>query len=401
MSEEIRRRKAASGRVDHAGRIVVHESTDKRVEFVPFFIPRSNGEELAGKIVETKLRGLRGPRQTSSISLSAGALKQLEEALGRCLAVTDRSPGRYLVIEAGDPGSPKSLAGLRSDELLKIAKELIRADSGILNELVQEGELAVELAHAIRTRGRLKELEMAVDELRTHLSNGTSDEATYQRWCEAHSWAFGNAHVVNDEVRTISATDKIDILLPRSLGGFRDLIELKRPDMPVIFWDKGHRNWYWSSDSSKAIGQCHRYLDVLHSDVGLRGLRDDPDVVAYHPRATIVIGRSMGWEHDTHQGLHGLNSRLANISIITFDHLLNQAESTLALLRSSEPNDLIYVPSESGPSYGDDEDIDYENAPPSWAAFPAESDDEGFPTGDDAWFPDDTEFDRFAPNDLE
>ena len=121
------------------------------------------------------------------------------------------------------------------------------------------------------------------------------------------------------------------------LGGFRDLIELKRPDHAVLKWDGAHNNWYFSSDVSKAIGQCHRYLDVLH-DAGRFGLQSAPDVIAYHPRATIVIGRSNTWTGDQHHALHGLNCRFSGMSVMTYDHLLAQGERTLEVV-SARPVD--------------------------------------------------------------
>ncbi len=56
--------------------------------------------------------------------------------------------------------------------------------------------------------------------------------------------------------------------------------------------------------SPKAIGQCHRYLDVLEEEAR-DGMRDAREVVTYHPRATIVIGRSVDWADDQHRALHG------------------------------------------------------------------------------------------------
>ena len=72
---------------------------------------------------------------------------------------------------------------------------------------------------------RVRELRDSVAELTNHLREGIADEYVYQRWYESHSWAFGNAYVVNDTLRSISATDQVDLLLPLNLGGFRDLIE--------------------------------------------------------------------------------------------------------------------------------------------------------------------------------
>jgi hypothetical protein len=72
-------------------------------------------------------------------------------------------------------------------------------------------------------------------------------------------------------------------------------------------------------------------------------------VVAYHPRATIVIGRSADWAQDQQKALHGLNRRLSDISVITYDtydHLLEQARRTVELVEAPEDrSDEVVVPS--------------------------------------------------------
>jgi hypothetical protein len=166
------------------------------------------------------------------------------------------------------------------------------------------------------------------------LDADVDDEQTYQTWCEEHSWVFGNAYVVRDQVRTISPKDRVDLLLPKVLTGFRDIIELKRPKMTVLNTDPSHHDYYFASEVSQAIGQCHRYLDVLHEEA-ITGLRDHPEIVAYHPRATIVIGRSNDWPDEKLKALHGLNNRLNGISIMTYDQLLAQGERVLEFFKAN------------------------------------------------------------------
>ncbi|MCI0564535.1 MAG: DUF4263 domain-containing protein, partial [Nitrososphaera sp.] len=139
---------------------------------------------------------------------------------------------------------------------------------------------------------------------------------------------------MTDAVRDISPGDRLDLLLPTVISGYRDIVELKRPDVPVLLFDTAHRNFYFSADVSKAIGQCHRYLDVLH-EVASKGLRDHPEIVAYHPRAIIVIGRSAGWSEDKLRALHGLNRRLTGVTIMTYDHLLAQGERLVEILSAT------------------------------------------------------------------
>jgi len=121
------------------------------------------------------------------------------------------------------------------------------------------------------------------------------------------------------------------MLLPTVIAGYRDLVELKRPDMDVLRYDRAHRNYYWSADVSRAIGQCHRYLDILH-EVAANGLRDHPEIVAYHPRAIIVIGRSNDWQASQLRALHGLNHRLTSVTVMTYDQLLAQGERLLSIV---------------------------------------------------------------------
>ena len=188
---------------------------------------------------------------------------------------------------------------------------------------------------------RIKEMKTAVEDLRSKLDSGENDENQYQKWCRSHSWAFGSSYLVGDELRNISISDNLDMLLPTVIGGYRDLVELKRPDMHVLRYDQSHNNYYWSAEVTKAIGQSHRYLDVLH-EAAAKGLLDHPEIVAYHPRATVVIGRSAEWESDQFRALHGLNRRLSSISVMTYDQLLAQGERLVEIVsneKCDEPED--------------------------------------------------------------
>ncbi|SDB84592.1 protein of unknown function [Pelagirhabdus alkalitolerans] len=199
-------------------------------------------------------------------------------------------------------------------------------------------ELSSELLTAFRSSIRLQELRSAVVQLDNYLESGIKDKQKYQQWCEEQPWASGNSFVVNDNVRAISASDKINLMLPTVITGYRDLVELKRPDMKVLNHDNSHQNYYFTSEVSKVIGQCHRYLDMFQEEAA-RGLRDHPEVIAYHPKAIIVIGCSSEWNKDKHRALHGLNSRLSSITIITYDQLLAQGEKMIDIVSGAYNND--------------------------------------------------------------
>jgi hypothetical protein len=336
----IQRRQGKSG-ISYASPVILHDSSRQRVELVPFFVPHSDHSELAVKLITYKKRP--PPNEwvlveEKSLSLSETAARRLLQALKQHLRVSEQSDGDYLVIPVND-----GAVGASSLEPATISA----AVSGILGrkeiaEYLASANLSDELVSTFRGAIRLNEMKTAVAELRQHLNTGETKEETYQKWCETHSWAFGNAYVVRDNVREISPGDKLDLLLPNVLSGYRDIVELKRPDMPVLPFDSSHRNYYFSSEVSKAIGQVHRYLDVLH-EVAAQGLRDHPEIVAYHPRAIIVIGRSNGWGNDQLRGLHGLNRRLSGVTVMTYDQLLAQGERLLEII-SAEQAELFDQP---------------------------------------------------------
>jgi len=122
--------------------------------------------------------------------------------------------------------------------------------------------------------------------------------------------------------------------------------------MPVLLFDEAHRNYYFASEVSKAIGQCHRYLDILHEEAA-NGLRDHPEIVAYHPRAIIVIGRSSDWDEVKLKALHGLNRRLSGIMVMTYDQLLSQGERLVEMLG---PTDIECPPVEEATEWPDFDD---------------------------------------------
>lgn len=339
----ITREAAARPHVSYSPAVVLHETSRKRVVLVPFFIRRTDRTEFAVKIVT--YRKAPPPNdwaviEEKSVSLPEAAARVLYRALRDHLFVAgENKDGSFLVVRVSE-----GTANIGEHDPAAVAAALTKVlgQHEIVAHLA-DTELSDSLMSALRGAIRVREMVTAVQELRTCLSEDQKDEAVYQAWCQKHSWAFGNAYVMTDAVREIAPGDHLDLLLPTVISGYRDIVELKRPDVPVLQFDAAHRNFYFSADVSKAIGQCHRYLDVLH-DVAAQGLADHPEIVAYHPRAIIVIGRSAGWSKEKLRALHGLNSRLNGVTVMTYDQLLAQGERLVELLsakRSDEPEPLL------------------------------------------------------------
>jgi hypothetical protein len=331
---------ASSGKVMYGDSVVLHDSTQRQVVFVPFFIARSDGTTDLSVKIQTYKKA-KPPMdwvvmEDKSLSINENAARSLLLALSTHLQVAEASggDGKYLVVPVG-PGHAD--LGGNSPEDIAAALVSVLGQPEIAAHL-SGSSLTDALMSAMKGAVRLAEMEQAVSQLRQHLEQGETAEKVYQQWCDEHSWAFGSAYVLKDDVKGISAGDKLDLILPTVMSGYRDVVELKRPDMDVLLWDASHKNFYFSADVTKAIGQCHRYLD-LFAEVAANGLQDHQEVVAYHPRALIVIGRSAGWPEGKHRALRGLNARMVGLSVMTYDHLLAQGERLVEMLKTHADDD--------------------------------------------------------------
>jgi hypothetical protein len=306
--------------------VVLRDGPRTHIAARAWFVQRSSGktDTLLKLMKLRKTAKAPGPvSPDATITLKTGEVSVLHDLLHQFTALSAEQEGHYVVV----PLDVSARAD--ADEMARKVATVLRQPD-VAARLAEIG-LPADAAAVLHGAARISELRSAVAELREHLDGGRHLESVYQDWCERYSWAFGNAYVARDDVRHTALGDQVDLLMASAGNGFRDVFELKRPNMAVISWDKTHKSWYWSSDTAKAIGQCHRYLDNLHR-TAQKGLDDHPEVVAYYPRAFVVIGRSADWAEAQHRGLQGLNARLHSITVMTYDQLLAQAETLLATL---------------------------------------------------------------------
>jgi len=332
--QKVVRKTASSGKVDYAPPVVLNETSKSKLQALAWFIPHADGRTTFALKLEGFVKSKGQPiveDKTKTLTLSETSSLQLLKYLQTHLPLAAQSEtGEFILIRVAN--GEANLTGHDPQELVGALTKVL-SQSELLSHL-SSTELTHELSTALRGSIRLSEMRSAVAELRSNLTRGEAVEQTYQAWCEKHCWAFGNAYVVRDEVRGITTGDNLDLMLPNVIAGYRDIVELKRPDKDVLLYDAAHKNHYFSAEVSRAIGQCHRYLDLLH-EAARHGLLDHKEVVAYHPRATIVIGRSNEWSDEQQRALHGLNQRMHGISVMTYDHLLAQGERLIEMMSPS------------------------------------------------------------------
>jgi hypothetical protein len=311
----IRARSTKNDKVKQIEPVELLRNRDRIVAFTALEIERTKGLEITGKLVERSTKDQ--SKTLAEISLPQAALQQLLRALRGIEAIEDVAT--VVVITPDETAS-----SFRLNELLSLLKVNPQAFDGI------DATILAQLDTHLHQARRLATMRVAISELDNLLANAESNEHDFQQWCSRNGWAFGIEYADRDDVRSIAAEDKVDLLLPR-LSGYRDIIELKRPDTPILRKDDARGTWYWSSDASKAIAQALRYVDVF-SEEARNGLRDHKQIRALFPIATIVIGRSKGWSDEQRDALHRLNAGLHRVTLITYDALRAQAGRLLEIV---------------------------------------------------------------------
>lgn len=332
---------------------ILHTSSQSEISMIPFFIKHSDPtkeRDLHIKITKSrKVSGRAIPEH--EINFNESSLILFRDKLNTLLQLKKISEnGNFLLVRLGDE-QQVDLSGLDSADVAKALVSVLENDDIITH--IDAIDFSDDLAFAFRNTIRIKSLIKAMDELEVALGT-ESGEQFYQDWCERNGWIFGNQYVMKDSERRISRNDNVDFLATSVLSGFRDIIEIKKPTFTVLNYDQSHDSFYFTSEVSKAIGQCHRYLDVF-AEEAVAGLRDNREIVAYHPRATIIVGRSNDWDEQQHRALHGLNSRMNGISVLTYDHLLLQGRRLIEMLQNKPYENVI---DELGP-FDDDSDLPF------------------------------------------
>lgn len=108
----------------------------------------------------------------------------------------------------------------------------------------------------------------------------------------------------------------------------------QRPEGQLKFWDpnQDHGNYIPSRDLTKAIAQAIKYIYEIEREANsVKFLERVGHVKAIKPRCTLIFGRSDNWNDEQREAYRILNSSYHNLTILTYDHVLERAKRILEL----------------------------------------------------------------------
>jgi len=211
-----------------------------------------------------------------------------------------------------------------SENAEQVKKLFSVPDRTSLIEFISNQEIIPEdLSLALENMRRTKAINVFENMLQKDLV-----ENNWQQWFENNTWVLGSEFVRVLDERRIDVENISDFLM-QAYDGFIDVVEIKRPEGELRFWlpSRDHGNLVPSSDLIKAITQAARYIfEVEREANSLKFLEMVGGVRTVKPRGVLIFGRSSGWEGDENEAYRILNSSYHNLTIMTYDHVLDRAK---------------------------------------------------------------------------
>lgn len=194
----------------------------------------------------------------------------------------------------------------------------------IAKNKILPSDLISSLQHQLRVK--------AVREYEDMLS-GNLVEHDWQKWFSVNDWVLGSEFVKILDERQIDTENIADYLM-QAYDGFLDIIEIKRPSENLRFWasSEDHNNPVPSSELIKAITQASTYIyEVEREANSVKFLERTGGVKTIKPRSILIFGRSNNWTVAKQGAYRILNSSYHNLTILTYDHVLERAKRIVGL----------------------------------------------------------------------
>lgn len=252
----------------------------------------------------------------SQLTLKRSELDSLIEFLQENYEPFKDGIKKYIPIQGdgfNDNSANTLLAIFQTNEKQKLIKFVLE------NNLIQD-----DLTKSLE----IKNKELAVIEFQKMLESD-SDEATWQNWFKKNAWILGSDIVEILNERPIDTKNIADFLI-QSPDGYLDIIEIKRPQIGKIdFWSKtkDHDNIIPSTALIKAIMQSTNYIYEVEREWAK--LLEKTNTKVIKPRCVLIFGRSNDWQDDHYKYYRMLNASYHNISIMTYDQVLERAKRIL------------------------------------------------------------------------
>lgn len=183
-------------------------------------------------------------------------------------------------------------------------------------------------------------LDRVINEFNKKIKAKTHSEQNWQKFFRTYIQIFNPTYATIFEKKNISLSGDFPDFVPIDIYGYLDIYEIKKPNTKLLALDRSRKNYYWSSELSKAISQVENYID---SAVRLApSIRENikkvenTDIKIVKPRGFIIAGiRNQLKGEKMEDDFRILNESMKNVEVILFDDILNNLKSLFERIKNS------------------------------------------------------------------
>jgi hypothetical protein len=163
-------------------------------------------------------------------------------------------------------------------------------------------------------------------------------ESWWQTYVKANILLMQQGYITAVEKLNIAIGDmKFPDFLLVTHDNYLDVLEIKKPNTPILKEDPGRGNFYFDVELSKAVIQTENYINHVnrHQDTLRSHLKDRHgiEIRAVRPRGIILAGDSRNLNLPKEQDDFRLLSQgIKNVTFLTYDELLTRLQNYISVL---------------------------------------------------------------------
>lgn len=175
QNNKISKKKAKNKKIEYSEPITVHQSNKTRIDFIAFYIPRSEGPEMNIKL-QKYVKKDDGWVEDQGLSFKETSIRMVVENIKKHFSVLGHKEiGDFLAIKLDDNSS--NLKDINTHQGINAILRILQ-EKDILKHF-KSNALDKSLLKGFRVAIRVQEIEKALIDLESYLDTGVKDEKIY------------------------------------------------------------------------------------------------------------------------------------------------------------------------------------------------------------------------------
>jgi hypothetical protein len=226
-----------------------------------------------------------------------------------------------------------------------IIKRLSGQDKEALNRFLPDyvSSESIGMVNKLRATAQIETLKGLAADLEREIPAG-HPESWWQTYVKANILLMQQGYIKAIEKLNIAIGDmKFPDFLLVTHDNYLDVLEIKKPNTPILKADESRGNFYFDAELAKAVIQTENYINHIskHQDTLRAHLKDRHglDIRAVRPRGIILVGDSRNLRLPKEQDDFRLLSQgIKNLTFLTFDELLTRLRNYISVLEEFSNN---------------------------------------------------------------